>query len=187
MALVDTEIPVEMIEITEGSHGVTLDIKYATEDNITKKPIYAAPRCYLRKEAEEKLCEASDLLAPLGLKFRIFDGYRPAAAQELLWAACPDPDYIIPPEVGSNHTRGIAVDLTLMSVDGTELDMGTGFDDMTVQSHHCRRDIPVLAQRNRFLLQGVMSLCGWVPQPTEWWHYQLPGDDWPLLDMKTGL
>ncbi|MZR29842.1 D-alanyl-D-alanine dipeptidase [Sneathiella litorea] len=177
-----------LVEITEETHGVMLDIKYATSDNITGKPIYDLTRCYLRREAEEKLRIAVELLLPLGLRIKIFDGYRPEAAQKLLWAACPDPDYIIPPEVGSNHTRGIAVDMTLVTSDGAELDMGTGFDDMTVQSHHRRSDIPVIAQKNRFLLQGVMSLCGWVPQDTEWWHYQLPGDDWPLLEgASTGL
>jgi len=49
----------------------------------------------------------------------------------------------------------------------------TGFDAFTPLSHHACRDIPVAAQRNRFVLLGIMSAAGWDFYGKEWWHYQL--------------
>jgi D-alanyl-D-alanine dipeptidase len=169
-----------LAEITQNSHGVCIDLKYATADNIAGRPIYRNAQCYLRPEAERCLRKAVELAAAIGLQPLIFDAYRPPAAQHMLWQACPDPDYIVPPEIGSNHARGTAVDLTLIDANGTPLDMGTGFDEMTQQSHHGRTDISAKAQQNRLLLLGLMTAAGWQTLPTEWWHFQLPGD-WPIV------
>lgn len=43
----------------------------------------------------------------------IYDAYRPQQAQAMLWQACPDPQYVVDVTVGSNHSRGTALDLTL--------------------------------------------------------------------------
>jgi D-alanyl-D-alanine dipeptidase len=51
--------------------------------------------------------------------------------------------------------------------------MGTGFDAFTPLSHHGNTAIPEPAQRNRFLLLGIMSAAGWDFYGNEWWHYQL--------------
>jgi D-alanyl-D-alanine dipeptidase len=85
----------------------------------------------------------------------------------------PDEQYVANPAKGSNHSRGVAVDLTLVDSEGRELDMGTPFDDFTVQSHHGNQDISLKAQQNRFLLLGIMSAAGWDFYQCEWWHYQL--------------
>ena len=37
---------------------------------------------------------AVDLARPLGLRLRIFDAFRPAEAQWMLWDACPDPEFL---------------------------------------------------------------------------------------------
>ena len=65
---------------------------------------------------------------------------------------------------------------------GRDLDMGTGFDAFTPLSHHGSVAIPVAAQRNRFLLLGLMSAAGWDFYGNEWWHYQLfDARRYPLL------
>lgn len=171
---------VDLIAIRAPEYDVDLDIRYATENNITGAALYQEPRCYLRIEAAEQLTRAIELAKALGVRLHVFDGYRPVATQHKLWQSCPDPDYIVPPEVGSNHTRAIAVDLTLAETNGTLLDMGTGFDDMSQRSHHGNTDISTQIQRNRYLLHGLMASAGWVSLPTEWWHYQLDGE-WPLI------
>jgi len=51
--------------------------------------------------------------------------------------------------------------------------MGTPFDAVTPLSHHASTGVPVEAQRNRFLLLGLMSAAGWDFYGREWWHYQL--------------
>lgn len=162
-----------LIEITPETHDVELDIAYATERNPTGRPVYTRAACYLHRDAEEKLRRAADLARPLGYRFRIFDAFRPAEAQWVLWNACPDPDFLADPRRGSPHSRGVAADVTLLDKDGVELDMGTGFDAFTPLSHHGCRDIPVAAQRNRLVLLGIMSAAGWDFYGKEWWHYQL--------------
>src|SRR5277367_3011708 len=162
-----------LIEITEARHDVALDIRYATADNITGQPIYARPGCYLNAEAEALLCRAVELARPLGLRFKLFDAFRPSEAQWRLWNARPDPEFLADPRRGSPHSRGAAIDLGLIDGSGAELDMGTGFDAFTPLSHHANTDISPEAQRNRLMLLGLMSAAGWDFYQNEWWHYQL--------------
>jgi len=162
-----------LLEISAESHGVVLDIAYATPRNFTGKPVYARPGCYLHADAAARLARAVDLAAALGLKLKIFDAFRPSEAQWVLWRFRPDPGFLADPRRGSPHSRGVAVDLTLLDAAGNELDMGTGFDAFTPLSHHANRDIAPAAQRNRFLLLGLMTAAGWDFYGNEWWHYQL--------------
>lgn len=162
---------------------VDLDLRYATADNLTGRPIYARPVCLLHPAAAQRLEVAIGLAGAIGLRLRIFDGYRPPAAQWALWRALPDPVFIADPRTGSTHGRGIAVDLTLAQADGTPLEMGTDFDDMAEQACHARTDIPAEAQRNRATLLGIMAAAGWQHYAFEWWHYQLPDQrSYPLVD-----
>jgi D-alanyl-D-alanine dipeptidase len=162
-----------LVEITPQTHDVELDIAYATARNLTGKPVYARAACYLHRDAEAKLRHAVDLARPLGLRLRIFDAFRPTEAQWLLWQACPDPEFIADPRRGSPHSRGAAIDLTLVDSAGKVLDMGTEFDALTPLSHHANTAIALEAQRNRFTLLGLMSAAGWDFYSKEWWHYQL--------------
>jgi D-alanyl-D-alanine dipeptidase len=172
-----------MVEITATDFDVEIMLAYATADNITGKPIYRQAACYLHEKAAAKMRAAIALAAPLGLRFKIFDAYRPTEAQWKLWDAFPSEEFVANPRRGSPHSRGVAVDLTLIDAQGEELEMGTGFDDMRPLSHHARTDIPLAAQRNRFTLMGIMSAAGWDFYKNEWWHYQLfDARDYPLLD-----
>jgi zinc D-Ala-D-Ala dipeptidase len=162
-----------LVEITPASHDIDLDIAYATERNFTGVPVYARAACYLHRDAAAALSRAVDLARSLGLRLRIFDAFRPAEAQWRLWEARPDPDFLADPRRGSPHSRGAAVDLTLIDGDGIALPMGTEFDEFTPLSHHANREIPVDAQRNRLTLLGIMSAAGWDFYSREWWHYQL--------------
>jgi D-alanyl-D-alanine dipeptidase len=72
--------------------------------------------------------------------------------------------------------------VTLIDGAGGELAMGTPFDAFTPLSHHGNTEIPAAAQRNRFLLLGIMSAAGWDFYANEWWHYQLFNPQhYPLL------
>jgi D-alanyl-D-alanine dipeptidase len=171
-----------LVEITSESRDVVLDIAYATPRNLTGRPVYARAACYLHPDAAQKLDKAIALARPLGFRLKIFDAFRPSEAQWVLWNARPDPDFLADPRRGSPHSRGVAIDLTLLDGSGAELDMGTGFDAFTPLSHHANTDIPVAAQRNRLLLLGLMSAAGWDFYGNEWWHYQLfDARQYPLL------
>ena len=78
-----------MVEITAKDFDVEIALAYATPDNITGKPIYARAGCYLHADAAEKMKAAVALATPLGLRFKIFDAYRPTEAQWKLWEAFP--------------------------------------------------------------------------------------------------
>lgn len=163
-----------LLPITPDSHGVDLDLRYATADNFTGRALYRRARCYLNPEAEALLRRAAELAARLGCRLRIFDAFRPAEAQWRLWAACPDPAYIADPKRGSPHSMGAAVDLTLVDAEsGRALDMGTAFDDLRPQSWHGAHGISTEAARNRTLLLGIMTSAGFDFYRNEWWHYQL--------------
>ncbi len=162
-----------LIEVTPEAHGVVLDLAYATPDNFTGAAVYKRAACYLHAEALAKLERARDLAAAQGLGLKIFDAFRPAEAQWVLWHHTPNPEFVADPRRGSPHGRGAAVDLTLLDPEGRELDMGTPFDDFSPQAHHARTDVSPEAQRNRALLLGLMSAAGWDFYMNEWWHYQL--------------
>lgn len=171
-----------LVEIAPEEFGVGLDIVYATDRNFTGRPVYARPACYLHRDAAEALRRAVHLARGMGLGFRIFDAFRPQEAQQALWEHTPDPEFLADPAKGSPHSRGVAVDLTLLDGDGAPLAMGTEFDAFTPLSHHGRTDIAAEAQRNRFLLLGLMTAAGWDFYRNEWWHYQLfEARSYPLL------
>src|ERR1700760_274069 len=136
-----------MVEIAGPDFDVEIALAYAAAKNITGKPIYKRAACYLHEKAAEKMQGAIALAAPLDLRFKIFDAYRPNEAQWKLWEAFPSEEFVADPRRGSPHNRGVAVDLTLIDAAGTELDMGTGFDEMSARSHHARTDIAPAAQR----------------------------------------
>ena len=162
-----------LVEIMPPCFDVVIELAYATAANITGKPIYRHARCCLHEDAAEHLSRAIALAAALGLRFEIFDAYRPTEAQRVLWSKCPNPEFLADPRRGSPHSRGVAVDLTLIDGAGAALDMGTAFDDFTARAHHANLEITPTAQRNRALLLGIMTAAGWDFYRNEWWHYQL--------------
>lgn len=161
------------VEIDAGGYDVDIALAYATADNFTGEPVYANAHCYLHTAAAERLARAIELAARQGYRFLIYDALRPSEAQWTLWNHSPDPDFLADPRRGSPHSRGVAVDLTLVDGSGTPLDMGTDFDAFTEQSHHGATGLSREAEHNRLVLLGIMSTAGWDFYSKEWWHYQL--------------
>ena len=175
--------PLPLVSISEATHDVLIDLIYASADNFTGQVIYEHPLCFLHPQAEACLRKAVVAARELGLRLKVLDAFRPQEAQEALWAVAPLPGYIADPAKGSNHTRGVAIDLTLVDADGKELDMGTAVDTMTAASHHFHAGHSAAVQVNRARLLTLMLEAGFVHYPHEWWHYQLPdAHDFPLID-----
>lgn len=162
-----------LISITPPDFDVDLQIAYATADNFTGAPVYGRAACYLHPEAAECLDRAIGIAAGFGYRLRLFDGYRPTEAQWALWNHTPDPAFLADPRRGSPHSRGAAIDVTLVDQTGRALEMGTPFDHFSPASHHGSRSVSAEAQRNRLLLLGLMTDAGWDFYRNEWWHYQL--------------
>ena len=163
----------DLIEIALPTYDVVIDLAYAPSGNVTGAPIYRQARCYLHREAADCLAKAITLAAALGYRLKIFDAFRPSEAQWILREQFPQPGFFADPRKGSPHSRGAAVDLTLVDTRGVELEMGTGFDDLTERAYHACLDISATAQRNRAVLLGLMTAAGWDFYRNEWWHYQL--------------
>ena len=172
-----------LVAITEATHDVLIELIYASADNFTGQVIYEHPLCFLHPQAEAGLRKAVAAARELGLRLKVLDAFRPQEAQEALWAVAPLPGYVADPAKGSNHTRGVAIDLTLVGADGRVLDMGTPVDTMTAASHHFYAGHGVTVQINRARLLTVMLEAGFLHHPQEWWHYQLPdANQFPLID-----
>ena len=167
-----------LIEITEKKFDVILDLRYATSNNVCGCKLYASPFCYLHEAVIPHLEQAIKSAKNLGLKLKIFDGFRPLEVQKYMFDKFPSADpkggFISNPTGGViPHCRGVAIDLTLTDLDGNELDMGTDFDEFSKLAFHNCDEISIAAQRNRLILLGLMSAAGFDFYSKEWWHYQL--------------
>ena len=149
-----------LVEMTPDSHNVEIDLAYAGFKNFTGAPVYSEAVCYLHVDAEKLFVRARKLAAVQGLRLKVFDAFRPTEAQWALWNHTPDPKYIADPRRGSPHSRGVAVDLTLLDRSGRELEMGTPFDDFSLSAHHGSMAVSAAAQKNRALLLGLMTTAG---------------------------
>lgn len=162
-----------LVEITQEAFDVEIDLIYALDRNFTGAPVYTRAAAFLHTDAAEKLRAAVALARPLGYRLRIHDAFRPSEAQWALWNHTPDPEFLADPRRGSPHSRGVAVDVTLIDGAGQALDMGTGVDTNHADSHHGVTTLPAEVQRNRALLLGIMTAADWDWYRNEWWHYQL--------------
>ncbi len=163
----------ELVKLNIEKTDLIFDLRYATNNNFTKKILYKSKNCFLHKIAYEHLCIAQKIAKKIGLKLKIFDAYRPVYVQKKLWDVLPDSKFIAPPKKGSPHSRGVAIDLTLVDKKDKELNMGTEFDEFSRLSYHGCLDISKESYKNRLLLLGIMTDAGWDFFRNEWWHYQL--------------
>jgi D-alanyl-D-alanine dipeptidase len=174
----------ELVDLAQFIKGIRVDMRYATTRNFTGRVLYASPRPWLREPVARQLAAAQAAAAGHGLGLKVWDAYRPAEAQRLMWAACPDPNFVAPPERGSRHTRGAAVDVTLVRLDdGAELPMGSDFDDFSTRAARDYAGLEPPEAANRALLTRFMTDAGFTGIRTEWWHYDAEGwERWPLID-----
>jgi D-alanyl-D-alanine dipeptidase len=80
----------------------------------------------------------------------------------------------------SGHTRGSAVDLTIIRSDtGKELDMGGTFDFFGKLSWPDSKLVPADRKANRLLLRTLMMKYGFLPYAEEWWHFMIASEPFP--------
>ena len=162
----------DFVRVKDYIPDIVTELKYATPDNFTGQVIYEFGDVFLRYGTVMKLKAASEELNSQGLHLKIWDGFRPVSAQFKLWEICPDDTYVADPNVGySNHSRGFAVDLTLVDGDGNELLMPTGFDDFALGADRDYSDCDSQAAGNARYLEAVMEKHGFSGYWGEWWHY----------------
>lgn len=176
--------PPSLVDATTVVEGLVVDLRYATADNFLKRKVYPdSARCLLQASAARKLAGAARALAAKGFRLKVYDCYRPRSVQWEMWKLFPRPGYVADPRKGSNHNRGAAVDLTLATLDGGEVEMPTPFDTFSPAAHHGYEGGSEASRRNRETLREAMLAQGFKPNRMEWWHYDLPdAKRYPVLD-----
>jgi D-alanyl-D-alanine dipeptidase len=173
-----------LVDLSVVDPRVVIDLRYATSDNFTGQRLYPVARCLLRESVAHRLRRVQDRLAAQGLGLKVYDGYRPLSVQRRMWEIMPDPTYVADPAKGSRHNRGAAVDVTLVDLDGWELEMPTAFDDFSPAAHRHYAGGTETSRSNRQTLIQAMEAEGFTGLADEWWHFDAP--DWrqyPLLDV----
>lgn len=163
---------------------IAIELRYATANNFFGANVYGTlDLAYLRREAAQALDNAATWLGRQrpGYRLLVLDALRPQQVQERLYAklsGTPLVRYLANPQIGSIHSFGMAVDVTLLDPQGREVDMGTGFDAMEPGSHP-EYEVEHLAQGwlsaqhlvERGWLRAAMRQAGFHGISTEWWHF----------------
>ncbi len=128
----------DLVELVNLDRTIKLDIRYATANNFLGRPVYTEARAFLQRPAAEALVRANKVLRKNGYGLIIHDGYRPWSVTKIFWDATPadKKEFVADPAQGSRHNRGCAVDLSLYDLKtGKEVEMPSGYDEMTERSH----------------------------------------------------
>ncbi len=161
------------VRLADYNDDFEYDLRYATENNFLKAKVYECAECYTRVKTAKALIKANDAFRSKGLKIKFYDCYRPNSVQYKMWEIVPNPQYVANPVKGSIHNKGGAVDITLVTTSGEELDMGTDFDYFGKRAYHDNLNLPEEILNNRRILKETMEKYGFWSIRTEWWHYNL--------------
>jgi D-alanyl-D-alanine dipeptidase len=161
------------VNLKDYSQDFAYDMKYATTDNFLKAKVYDCAECFLRLKTVNALVEVNKKFMEKGYRIKIFDCYRPLDIQKKMWKIVSNPEYVANPAKGSIHNRGGAVDITLVSSNGKELDMGTSFDFFGIEASHNYPNVSEEVKQNRLVLKTIMTTSGFNSFDSEWWHYNL--------------
>ena len=179
--------------------GVPYDLRYVGSNNFSGRSLYGTLDCaWLRSEAAAGLEAAAAWLKAQrpGWRILVLDALRPQRVQEAIWrdvVGTPAQAYFANPERGSMHSHGMAVDVTLLDAHGAEVDMGSGFDEMSPASHpalHAAHLASGLLSTQQVALRDclaqAMAQGSFAGIPNEWWHFD-HGDrdrvrlEWPRV------
>lgn len=161
-----------MVDLQDFIPSLKIEMCYAGNNNITGKSIYTSNRSFLRLGTAKKLKKAQEEFLRCGYSLKIWDAYRPPQAQFELWQEFPDARFLVNPNTGySQHSHGIAVDVTLVDKQGYELDMPSDFDDFTAKADRDYQDLCPEQTNNAQLLEMVMKENGFDSIFYEWWHF----------------
>ena len=192
-----------LVDIRELDSNILVDLKYSSTDNFVGIDMYGdLETAYLEREFAKRVVRAQQLLQQRHPEYTllIYDAARPISVQCAMRKAVEGTEFegfVADGTRGGRHNYGVAVDLTIVTLDGIPLDMGAGFDDFTEaasvkgtadSSDPATRTVKVyrdyinnLAERgvisreaaaNRILLIEVMHEAGLYPYRREWWHFE---------------
>ncbi len=216
--------PEDLVDLNAVAPSVMVDIRYAGRHNFIGRtvPGYDADKCVLTSAAAQAVAGVQRQLANFGLSLMVYDCYRPQSAVDYFvkWAAVGsdtamkrefyprvkktgllEQGYIASP---SSHSRGSTVDLTIVPLPRSEvdvftpgqpltpcdepvsrrfrdgsLDMGTGYDCFDPMAHLMVSGLTGQQRANRMLLATLMNQAGFAGYRYEWWHFTLRDEPYP--------
>jgi len=162
----------ELVNLAELSSAFEYEVRYATPHNFMNETLYPCGTCMLQPEVATALVKANDYFCELGYKIKIYDCYRPLDIQKKMWAKVPDPRYVANPYgKGSIHNKGAAVDITLVTLEGCYVEMGSDYDHFGKEAHIDNLSLPQQVLDDRALFFKGMRKFGFQTIRTEWWHF----------------
>jgi D-alanyl-D-alanine dipeptidase len=164
----------ELVDIATVDPTIIIDLRYATEKNVTGHALYPrGTKALILPSVAQQLAGAQKYLQQFRYRLKIWDAYRPKAAQELLWKYAAKDQYVANPEkgFGSMHSYGVSVDATLVDDWSQDATMPTRFDEFTPQAMmgYMGRDPSV--KQHLTLLQLAMAHNNFYGLRVEWWHF----------------
>lgn len=193
----------QLVDIQSLDKDILVELKYSTEDNFVGKDMYGdLEHAYFEKSFADRVVKAQKILKSHNSNYTllIYDAARPISVQRAMYKCVEGTDleqFVANGTRGGRHNYGVAVDLTIATIDGQPLDMGAKFDDFTDvasvkgtadTSDASTRTISVYrsyindmakrglisyeAAQNRILLIEVMLEAGLYPYRREWWHFE---------------
>ena len=175
-------IPSPIADLAE-SHGlvdvrrflpdVSVDLRYGSSQNLANQPLYPANMpCMLRRSTALKLKRVQERLRKQGYALRIWDAWRPPEVQLSLMKKAGGTGMFLDPKLGwSKHCSGVAVDVTLIDLEGREQRLPTSHDEAGDRAYfQYSGDDPVI-RHNLATLQGAMEAEGFSTIALEWWHF----------------
>ncbi|MFM2007368.1 MAG: hypothetical protein RLZZ09_3023 [Pseudomonadota bacterium] len=175
-----------LVELKQLEPDIHLDIRYATQNNFTGRPLYPKARALLLPEPAQAVARVHRALKEKGYGIVVYDAYRPWSVTRDLWDLASEADrangYVADPATGSRHNRGCAVDVGLYDlITGREVPMPSEFDDFSIRAHADWTGGPEEPRRNRDELRRAMEAEDFKVLPNEWWHFNYRGCDRHLL------
>ena len=192
-----------LVDVTTLDSTILVDLKYSSTDNFMGMDMYGnLEKAYLEQDFANRVVKAQRILQERHPEYTllIYDAARPISVQRAMRKSVEGTElerFVADGTRGGRHNYGVAVDLTIATIDGTPLDMGAGFDDFTVAASVkgtpdnadprtrtpdiYRTYINDMAERgvishkaaqNRILLIEVMHAAGLYPYRNEWWHFE---------------
>lgn len=153
---------------------------------------------HLRAGVAGRLLRAQEML-PYGWRWLLVEGYRSPALQQAIFdgyaatlhelrPAAPEDEIRsaaarwVAPLGSAGHVAGAAIDLTVCSRDGDEVDMGSPEAATPEESDGAcytrAANLPDQARVNRAEMINALTAVGMVNYPTEWWHWSYGDRYW---------
>ena len=165
---------VPLADVKSADPTIVVELRYSGKNNIVHRALYPKRmRAMIRPELLPRLASAQKFLRQYNYRLKIWDAYRPPAAQQELWRVIQNDSYVADPTLGAGslHSWGVAVDCTLTDLHNRDVEMPTDFDNFTpaAMTRYLGPDRRIHYRLR--LLQVAMAGSGFYGFRNEWWHF----------------